>query len=377
MGMVLQRRNQMHSSESVSPITSGNLQFLTYAYVKSIKTFYMKKKLKKYQVGLNSDVLAVSFVTEPAIEELFVAMNEDKEDMVYLSTNEKHLAYGAVLVPDKEIYRNDKSGEYTITFSKESIEKMSQNYLKFKRQDNVTLQHDEVADNVVLVESWLKADMEKDKSVALGLNPDLPVGTWFAAFKVNDVDVWERVKSGELKGFSVEAILEANELNFNADEPAPTAEPVAEPAPQEPQRDNKSIIDKILALINGGDVKDVVETAKEVEKPTEVAPDVLPVDEPKEEENVLEVKPNTEPHVEDNNDVVPEVNPLEEVVENLKAEIEELKKNNEALINKIGEISKEPSAKPVNTNAGNGGAVVEGINNPAYQNWRDKIRGAM
>lgn len=335
-----------------------------------------KRKLKKYQVGLNSDVLAVSFVTEPAIEELFVAMKEDKEDMVYLSTNEKHLAYGAVLVPDKEIYRNDKSGEYTITFSKESIEKMSQNYLKFKRQDNVTLQHDEVADNVVLVESWLKADMEKDKSVALGLNPDLPIGTWFAAFKVNDVDVWERVKSGELKGFSVEAILEANELNFNADEPAPEpapqAEPAQEPAPQEPQRDNKSIIDKILALINGGDVKEVVETSKEVEKPTEVAPE-----EPKQEEPTVTPEPEQKPSEEPETKPEAQPNPLEEVVKNLKAEIEELRKNNDELLTKIGEISKEPSAKPINTNSGNGAGTTEGVKNTAYQNWRDKIRNAM
>lgn len=333
-----------------------------------------KKKLKKYSVGLNSDVLAVSFVTEPAIEELFVAMKEDKEDMVYLSSNEKHLAYGAVLVPDKEIYRNDQSGEYTITFSKESIEKMSQNYLKFKRQDSVTLQHDEVADNVVLVESWLKADMEKDKSVALGLNPDLPIGTWFAAFKVNDVDVWERVKSGELKGFSVEAILEANELKFNADEPAPTAEPAPEPAPapQESQKDSKGIIDKILALINGGDVKDVADTAKEVEKPTEIAPEGL------KEEGVKDTpEPEQEPVTEPETKPETHPNPLEEVVQNLRAEIEELKKNNEALVNKIGEISKQPSAKPINTNSGNGGQVVEGVKNPAYQNWRDKIRGAM
>lgn len=335
-----------------------------------------KKKLKKYTVGLNSDVLAVSFVTEPAIEELFVAMKEDKEDMVYLSTNEKHLAYGAVLVPDREIYRNDQSGEYTITFSKESIEKMSQNYLKFKRQDSVTLQHDEVADNVVLVESWLKSDMEKDKSVALGLNPDLPVGTWFAAFKVNDVDVWERVKSGELKGFSVEAILEANELNFNADEaPAPTAEPVAEPAPapvQEPVQEapkERGILDKILALINGGDVKEVVETAKVPEKPTEIAPE-----EPKEPEVDNTPQEEKEPVTEPENEPQPEPNPLEEVVKNLRAEIEELKKNNDALVSRIGEISKQPSAKPINTNAGNGGQVVEGVNNPAYQAWREKMR---
>lgn len=330
-----------------------------------------KKKLKKYQVGLNSDVLAVSFVTEPAIEELFVAMKEHKEDMVYLSSNEKHLAYGAVLVPDKEIYRNDQSGEYTITFSKESIEKMSQNYLKFKRQDSVTLQHDEVADNVVLVESWLKSDMEKDKSVALGLNPDLPIGTWFAAFKVNDVDVWERVKSGELKGFSVEAILEANELKFNADEPAPAAEPAPEPAPapQEPQKDSKGIIDKILALINGGDVKDVADTAKEVEKPTEIAP------EESKEEGVKDTpEPEQEPVTEPETKPETQPNPLEEVVQNLRAEIEELKKNNEALVNKIGEISKQPSAKPINTNSGNGGQVVEGVKNPAYQAWREKMR---
>ena len=331
-----------------------------------------KKKLKKYSVGLNSDVLAVSFVTEPAIEELFVAMKEDKEDMVYLSSNEKHLAYGAVLVPDKEIYRNDQSGEYTITFSKESIEKMSQNYLKFKRQDSVTLQHDEVADNVVLVESWLKADMEKDKSVALGLNPDLPIGTWFAAFKVNDVDVWERVKSGELKGFSVEAILEANELKFNADEPAPTAEPAQEPAPEPapaPQKDSKGIIDKILALINGGDVKDVADTAKEVEKPTEIAPEG-----PKEEGVKDTPEPEREPVTEPETKPETQPNPLEEVVQNLRAEIEELKKNNEALVNKIGEISKQPSAKPINTNSGNGGQVVEGVKNPAYQAWREKMR---
>lgn len=329
-----------------------------------------KKKLKKYQVGLDSETLAVSFVTEPAIEECFVALKKQKEDMVYLSSNEKHMCFGAILVPDKEIYRNDDNGEYTITFSKESIEKMSQNYLKFKRQDNVTLQHDEVADNVVLVESWIKADMNADKSVALGLNPELPIGTWFGGFKVNDVDVWERVKSGELKGFSVESIIEVNELNFNADEPAPTAEPVAEPAPvPEPQKDNKGIIDKILELING---KPVEETAKEVEKPTEIAPE-----EPKEEEVKNTPEPEQEPVTEPETKPEPQPNPLEDVVKNLRAEIEELKKNNEALVNKIGEISKEPSAKPINTNAGNGAAPTEGVNNPAFQAWRDKMRQMM
>ena len=334
----------------------------------------MNKKLKKYTVGLDSETLAVSFVTEPAIEELFVALKKDKEDMVYLSSNEKHLCFGAILVPDKEIYRNDDSGEYTITFSKESIEKMSQDYLKFKRQDNVTLQHNEVADNVVLVESWIKTDMQKDKSVALGLNPELPVGTWFGGFKVNDVDVWERVKSGELKGFSVEAILEANELNFNADEPAPAEPvveaPVAEPAPVQDAGDAKSILGKIMDILGGKRIEDVL-TPEPAPEPVEPEPAPEPAPEP-----VQEPEPTPEPE--------PTVNPLEEVVNNLKAEIEALKKNNEVLegerttlVAKINELASKPSVKPVNVNSGNGGGNATGVSNPAYQAWRDKVRNAM
>lgn len=335
----------------------------------------MNKKIKKYKVGMNSDVLAVSFVTEPAIEEHFVALKKDSEDVICLSTNEKHMAYGAVLVPDKEIYRNDKSGEYTLTFSKDSIEKMSQNYMKFKREDMVTLQHDEVADNVVLVESWIKCDMEKDKSVALGLNPDLPCGTWFAGYKVNDVDVWGRIKNGELRGFSVESIIEANELDFSADE-APTAEPevAPEPAPAPEVSKEKGILDKIMDLLTGKSMEEVT-TAKPdhsknginenvaVEEETKVAVE----EQPKEE--VIEVKPDPKAEIPaDNNDVAPEVNPLQEVVDNLKAEIDALKKANEGLLNKIGEISREPSAKPVNTNAGNAGAAN------SYSNWRDQMQ---
>ena len=319
------------------------------------------KKLKKYSVGLDSETLAVSFVTEPAIEETFVALKKEKEDMVYLSTNEKHMCYGAVCVPDKEIYRNDASGEYTITFSKESIEKMSQNFMKNYRQGNVTLQHQEEADNVTMVESWIKTDMEKDKSVALGLNPNLPIGTWFAGYKVNDVDVWERVKSGELRGYSIEAVIEVNELNFNADEPAATTvtETVETPVVEEPAP--------------------VVETpvVEETPKPTiedrldkiwEVVQTMLPKEEPKAEEVDNEPKPQVEEksveEVKSQEGTGP--NPLEEVVNNLKAEIETLKANNTSLLEQIRELGTKPSAKPISTNPSGEG------NGDTYSNWRSQ-----
>lgn len=321
----------------------------------------MKKKLKRYQVGLNSETLAVSFVTEPAIEETFVALKKDKEDIICLSTNEKHMCYGAVCVPDKEIYRNDASGEYTITFSKESIEKMSQNFMKNYRQGNVTLQHSEDAENIVLVESWIKADMSADKSIALGLNPELPVGTWFAGYKVNDTDTWDRIKNNELRGFSIEAVIEVNELNFDADV-APT-DTVTE-TPTEPVVEVKqSVLDKILNFIN----PPKAEEAPVVETPNEPAGE--PQDEPIVEEPIttptVEEKPAEEPKI--------DINELNSTIENLKSELEALRQKNELLENekvtlaeKVNELGRTPSARPVDANAKpNAGDT--------YSAWREQM----
>lgn len=67
--------------------------------------------------------------------------------------------------------------------------------MKNYRQYNVTVQHEEYANEITIVESWLKSDLQYDKSVALGLNKDLPVGTWFVGMKCNNIDLWERIRS--------------------------------------------------------------------------------------------------------------------------------------------------------------------------------------
>ena len=167
----------------------------------------MAKKLKKYKVGLESETYAISIVESPAIEETLVALEEQKEIKVQLANDEKHMVYSAVLVPDKPIYRrNEDVDEFYVEFTKESIEHMSQQFFKEYKQNEVTLDHETMASDVTVVESWLKSDLFKDKSVALGLNESLPIGTWFVGMKVNQIDVWDRVKSGELRGFSVEKI---------------------------------------------------------------------------------------------------------------------------------------------------------------------------
>lgn len=292
------------------------------------------ENIKKYIVGMDSETYAISLVEEPAIEEDFVALAKQKEQILF-ETNEKHMIYGAVLVPDKDIYRNNGEQEYFISFTKESIEKMSQEYMKEYRQREVTLDHEEYATEICLVETWIKSDMNCDKSVALGLNPNLPIGTWFAGMKVNNIETWERIKNGELKGFSVESMVSledfAKQTIKQEAEPQPQAEPTPEPTP-------------------------VVEPQPSPNEPPPVPQEAIePTPEPQPQEEAVE--PQTEPTPE------PEPNPLEDTIKSLQAEIDALKTKIADLTEENKELGKLPSADPVKPNA-------KPNSNDAWENWR-------
>ena len=67
----------------------------------------MAKKIKKYKVGIDSETYAISMVESPAIESDFVALSKEEEKRVFLESDERHMVYGAALIPDKDIYRNN------------------------------------------------------------------------------------------------------------------------------------------------------------------------------------------------------------------------------------------------------------------------------
>ena len=323
----------------------------------------MAKKIKKYKVGMDSETYAISMVEMPAIEEDFIALTKQEEEKVFLQSEEKHMVYGAVLVPDKDIYRNNGEKEFYITFTKDSIEKMSQEFMKEYRQKEVTLDHSDEANEVCVVESWLKSDMYKDKSVALGLNDQLPIGTWFCGMKVNSIDTWERIKAGELRGFSVESLISMEEFEKQDDNKDKNVI----------NMDEMSFWSKMKEVLKEAftiqDVEEVIEEKFEEEAPkVEEAPTEEPkVEEPKEEEPKFEEpkvdeKPKEEEKVEE-----PKPNPLDELVKNLTEEVKALKESNEALQDKIKKLGKQPSAAPVKTNA---------KPNPqdTYSNWREQMR---
>lgn len=151
--------------------------------------------------GENIGVDAVSVVNQPAIEIDFVALN--KQVMLKEMDEEKRLLLGPALVPSKQIYRNDEEfGEYYIFFSKDTIRQASQLFLKQSNQSNATFEHAYDFSGGVVVESWIVDNPEMDKSKDYGFN--VPKGTWMIAMKIENDEVWNNVKNGTVKGFSIE-----------------------------------------------------------------------------------------------------------------------------------------------------------------------------
>lgn len=149
-----------------------------------------------------SGVDAISVVATPAIESNFVALKSEEIKLAEVS-NEKRILMGAVLIPEKPIYRRNGEDEYYIYFSKDTVNKASQLFFKNGNQNNWTLEHDKSIKGLTVVESWIVEDTQKDKSAIYNLS--VPVGTWMASVKVEDDTIWnEYVKTGKVKGFSLE-----------------------------------------------------------------------------------------------------------------------------------------------------------------------------
>ena len=147
---------------------------------------------------------AISLVSSPAIETDFVYFNKAKNLTFAAVDEEKRLLVSPALIPYKQIYRYDAATDkdYYVYFTADTIRKAAEAYMKHQNTNNATIQHEEKVTGVHTIESWIVQDSEKDKSNLYGFN--LPVGTWFVTMRVNNNEVWQRIKSGELKGLSIE-----------------------------------------------------------------------------------------------------------------------------------------------------------------------------
>ncbi len=169
-------------------------------------------KLPIYQLeisdDLNDDVEVdfVALVDRPAIERDFLMFKEAKANFI-IQSEDRRIVSGALMLADTPIYRNDQNGEYYVTFTKDTIEKIAQKFFKKGYQSNVNLMHDEAlaVEGVTMYESFI-VDSSRGVMAMKGFE-DAPEGSWFGSFKVENESVWNKIKSGEFKGFSVEGIF--------------------------------------------------------------------------------------------------------------------------------------------------------------------------
>ena len=147
---------------------------------------------------------AISLVSSPALETDFVFFGKEKNNLTFAKVDEeKRMLVSPALIPNKQIFRYDPNtdSDYYVYFSPETVRKASELYLKHNNHHKATHEHSERVSGVLTVESWIK-EGDSDKSKMYGF--DLPNGTWFVKMKIENDDLWKKIKDGELKGLSIE-----------------------------------------------------------------------------------------------------------------------------------------------------------------------------
>ena len=153
---------------------------------------------------MTDEIFALSFVSDPAIEVHGTYFHQDK--VQFKELREEGLFVAPILVPDKRILRVDGEGKpYEVFFSPQTIKKLSQMYLKKKYQDSVTIEHKNKVKDITLVESWIKESKLQDKSKLYGI--DVPVGSWLGTFSIDNEEIKEKFRKGEISAVSIEGLF--------------------------------------------------------------------------------------------------------------------------------------------------------------------------
>jgi len=176
--------------------------------------------MKKYRARFNptrKGVFSVSLVDEPAMDGDFIQFKKDNPLKFAQVNKDKRRVMGMILEPDKEVLRYNKEDNsyYTVYFEKQEIEDVAYNFQKQGNQNNSTIQHNGInIEGVSFVETWIVEDSKIDKSANFGF--EYPKGSWIGVMQLDNQKVWdEYVQTGKVKGFSIDAFMQFEEVNLN------------------------------------------------------------------------------------------------------------------------------------------------------------------
>jgi hypothetical protein len=181
--------------------------------------------LKVFKIEVDeTDETGVDFlglVDYPAHSKNFIAFNKSEDKVsLYFTNEEERIVTGVMISEGTPIYRNDNEiGEHYVLFDKATIKTIVHKFFKKGFIANVNEMHnpDKQVEGVHLIESYL-VDSEK------GLSPNnlgkdiVREGSWVASYKIDNEEVWNKVKSGEFKGFSVEGLFGRKQVNIKTEQ---------------------------------------------------------------------------------------------------------------------------------------------------------------
>lgn len=202
----------------------------------------MEKPIYKISIDLNDDYTgldAISLVEYPAVEYNWLAFGKQEKIKLQFEDSDKHIITGVAILADTPIYRVAPDGsEYYVVFDKESIAIIVEKYSKMSLNNSVNIEHNDNAfvDNIFLIESYIK---DSSRGIVPMEFKDIPDGSWIVSYKVENDEVWEKIKSGEVRGFSVQGIFSLIEQQFSKEVKEPDYE-----------KECRALVNKIIKHLN-------------------------------------------------------------------------------------------------------------------------------
>jgi hypothetical protein len=153
-------------------------------------------------------------VSRPAGYSRYFSADESSTKRRYFVQEDQRILISPAMIPNMEIIRKDEdTGEvYYVKFSEGTVAKIAEKFMRELRNKNTNVLHQEdLPADTYLMESWI-VETEDDKAMTkYGFN--VPIGSWMVKLRVTNDKVWKLIKSGKLKGISIEGnFVDKNDL---------------------------------------------------------------------------------------------------------------------------------------------------------------------
>lgn len=321
-----------------------------------------KAKIYNYDDGM----YCISLVDDPAVEVNFLAFDkEEKKQTFAILSEEKKRVIGCVARADYPIYRIDSDGyEYYLVFEKDTIRRMAQKYFRDYCQNNTSVMHDgSLVDGIELVQFFIKDS-------AKGITPQgfehVSDGSLFAEYQVTNDDLWNSIKEGVFKGFSLEGFFSHEIVKLNKTNKMTKIEKLKQVLADflAGEKFFNVATDKAVIHWDGDeDLKEGMEVYTLDEEGNRVALEdgdyttedgkiirveggkVASITDPKAEVDEGEEQPAPDETPEERHDEGEEIARLHERVDALEGRIDELTDIIEGLVNRLQKMSAEPAKK--------------------------------